>query len=415
MPYRRLPRSTAAALTLLALASPVRAEIALVGEPGDDAFALALGGYFRAFNGAQFLELDAPGIDDETGINSTVARAEWRVAVGDAARLEIHERFAWLSTTGSAAFAGAGVGVTPAPNRTVDLATTWQIGDDGATVLEHDLDRAVLRLFIGPFDASIGRQAITWGTANLFTVTDVWAAFSPYDLDTSQKRGVDAVRAVVALGSRGELDLVIADRGELVQLSGGARATWYLGFGDIYAVGGHFWDRLAVAAGVSAEAGELKLRAEAFAPYDPADGALDLPRATAGVDWFATGDFSLTVEGHFNGDGGDDPDDYAGHAATSEPFDRGEVFLLGRWYAGAAALWRPYPTVSTTLGATTNLVDPSALATWAIAYEIAQDVEASIGGFHGFGDGITFDPLPRVRSEYGSYGHLAWLQLAAFF
>jgi len=59
----------------------------------------------------------------------------------------------------------------------------------------------------------VGRQAIAWGNARIINPTDIIAPFSFNELDTEERRGVDAVRVRIPLGMMDELDLgVVAGR-----------------------------------------------------------------------------------------------------------------------------------------------------------------------------------------------------------
>gem|GEM_PF-519149 len=429
--------STLLALVLaFAMATPAQAKVELVNE---GPFAWTLGGYARMLGGAQISNADSlltkteaegglPGfrIPRQAGLAAAVFRLEWGFKFGDIARLDVHNRFFLVGTSESAAGGGGGlgVGVSREPDRTLDMSTV--IFQEGGFLLEHDIDRLVLRFFVDKLDLSIGRQAITWGISNLFTVADVWAAFSPFDLDTSQKRGIDSVRAVINLGAA-ELDVIVADRKhrdcptcplDADNLSGGVRAVFYTDVADVYVAAGKFWQDIGLMAGIVAPVDAFKLRLEAHAAYDVENDRFRLPMITAGVDWFATAEFLLTAEFHYNGLGTDDPDNYIHHLSTDATVARGQVYLTGRYYAGLMANWQAHELITLNLTTMMNLVDPSALVAWGFNYSVAQDVDLGLGGFHGVGAGIGFDLAsvsPTFGSELGSYGHLVYLQMAAFF
>ncbi len=376
-----------------------------------------LAGYGRTWNGLQLHDIDAPdalieaaGIAERAAIGSSIARLEWGFEPSNTLRIDLHQRLAWFAATPADATANAGSGITPAPTRSLDLRSTW-IDEEGFS-LEHDLDRAVLRIFTDEADIAIGRQAIAWGTSLLFPVADLWAGFSPYDLDTSQKRGIDALRLLSSFGPRAEIDLVLADRGSWRDLSAAGRLTLFLDRGDLYLAAGKFFDRFSLLHGVTATRGDFKARAELALPADPSPS---LPRATLGLDWFAGPELLCSIEAHHNGDGtAEGPVEYMRHALSSAPLARGETYLLARWYAGTLISWRS-PLWGANASIMANLTDPSALATWSISHEPVQGVTLSAGAFHGLGPDLQFAPEPEVRSEYGSYGHLLYFEMAAYF
>ncbi len=398
---------SAACLLLAVLFAPSvgSARITLVDTPP---FQMSMGGYLRTFTAYQKPARDILPVPlpEEISLHAQVTRLELKMSAVDRIALEVHSRFFWLIANEAVGASGAtGVGVSAAPRRTVDLSSLLIDGERHR--LEHDIDRLALRFFLGPVDLVLGRQAVTWGTANLFPVADLWATFSPFDLDTSQKRGVDALRVTWGVNDTVELDLIVADRGSVEDLSGGVRATVYLDSVDIYTAFAKSYEELALAVGITGSLSTVKLRAEALSLFDLDADAFLLPRITLGVDWFQSADFLLGVEAHFNGAGAEQDDlaGYLAHAAQSRPLARGESYLLGRWYAGLYTTYKPHELVALTLSTVVNLGDPTALLAWSLSYQLAQDVDFSIGGFHGLGD----------RLELGAYGQQVYLQLAAFF
>ncbi len=412
--------AVSASLALAAVAVPARAAPPIVDT---DAVFLRIGGYARALSGlsvSQVEEGETYGVPKYTGLGAAILRTELRLGLFDIATLDVHSRlFMQVSSESSAGGGAVGLGATAAPERTLDLSTPIVATD--TMMLEHDLDRLSLRLFLGPVDVSIGRQAITWGTSLLFNVSDIWAGFSPFELDQSQKRGIDAVRAVTQITPDIELDMVIADRGSLEYLSGGARATFYMDWGDIYVAAAHAWDDVAVMAGASGEIDSFKIRGEAYIPIHGLSKRPARPNVTLGFDWFHP-EVMVSVEAHYNGLGADDPDDYLGLSTDladprpieREVFARGQGYLLGRWYLGTMASWRPIETVTLATSLLLNVADPSLLVATTISYQPTADMDIGIGAFNSIGDRPTIVPL-RLNSEFGSYGQFVYMQIAAYF
>ena len=403
------------ALSAATAPSPAAAFPAFVES---DHVTFGLGGYVRSLAGVQFLQVDKElpvPLDEEIGLTATVTRFEWRLSLFDVATLDVHNRFYFYltSATDTLGSSGAlGLGVSTPPKRAVDLRS--DIVDKGTWRFEHDLDRLTLRFFAGPVDISLGRQAVTWGYGNLFSVADLWTTFSPFELDTSQKRGVDGLRVVYSPTSSVELDLVAADRGHVEDLSAGLRASFYLDGVDAYVALAKHWNELIVFTGASAEADAFKVRAEAALPFDLDAADVLQPRVTLGFDYFHP-KVMVSVEAHYNGAGVSDPDDYLTHSTTSEPLQRGEVYLMGQLYAGALVMYKPHDLVALTCTVMGNLLDPSALVTLNASYDVAQDITISLGAFTSIGARPEISLTPALRSEFGSYGHLVYLDVSAFF
>ena len=406
-------------LALLAPAAPAWGALTLVeGESGS----LAMGGYARTLAGIQKLSLElAPGVPSNLFPNhfsqsSTVLRLEWKAALGDHFSAEVHQRVFLRLISETLVFGGekVGLGASVVPSRTVNLRSVAY--DEDRLLLEHDIDRLALRASLGDFDVTLGRQAITWGIAELFPVADLWTNFSPFEVDTTQKRGIDALRVLYARERSLEIEAVLADRGALRDLSGGLRVATYGPGADFYFALAKQWRELLAFAGVSATAGAFKLRVEAAEPFD-LDGRrreLSPPRASLGVDWLHPS-LTLSLEGHYNGTGVLRASEYLAHYQSSPALKRGESYLLGRWYAGASAIWKISELFQLSLVALCNLQDPSWLLAGAWTYQVTQGTELSLGMYQGIGKNPLIKLKSELRSELGSAGGMYYLALSSFF
>ena len=394
-------------------ASPAAAELTLVDNDDGGAFRLALGGYGQSVSGLQNLTYDTPDpIADQRGFNSAVLRLELDAQFTRDVTLDVHDRLFWSLTAPPSPATGSvfGIGASAAPDRTVDLSST--IIDENGMLLENDIDRAALRIYTPAADITLGRQAITWGKSGIFPIVDLWSRFSPYELDQSQKRGIDAARVLAYPSMELELDFVVADRGSLEDLSGGVRAGWTVDRVDLLFAAAKVWNEVVGVAGVSADLTDVKLRAEVVEPFDLDETEFRLPRATVGVDWIRP-DFSLTGEYHFNGAGEPDSDDYV-EQLSSEVYARGESYFLGQQYLGATFAYTGVEELALSMTVISNLLDPSVLISPALRYDISQNADLSLGAFQGFGEAPEFLPTPSFGSEFGSYGGFYFAQFRMF-
>jgi hypothetical protein len=395
---RRLLAAVLLSAVLLNACAPASARIPIVET---DAVELSFGGYFRTVMGFVTADcLKEPCGPDSMGLSTAITRTELKLSVLETVTVDAHARLLWrVASLPIFALGGGsvGAGASVAPPRWINLS--WSLlgsnEDDPSHRLDLDIDRLALRLFLGDVDLTIGRQAITWGNSTMLPPADLWTAFSPFDLDSSQKRGIDGLRAVWGLTSDVELDFVLVDRGTLHDLSGGVRTVIYTAWGDVWAGAAKSYEQVGLMAGVAAEVDVLTLRAEAFAGWDLDKDAIRRPRVTLGVDWFQSADFMLAGEVHYSGLGGD-----------LKSLGRGEIYLSREWYVGLLATYKLTELLSLSLTPIINAeADPSALIAWNIGYSIAQDVDISLGAFHGAG---------ASTSEFGATGHFVFLQLAAF-
>jgi len=375
---------------------------------------LELGGYFRSLTGLYDQGFRIPGEDRLSGFNAEVLRLKWILRLGESAIVEVHDRFQIRASSSSSVLGGsaAGFGVTVVPGRSLDLSTSF-IQEDRLEAW-HDVDRLSLTFYSGLGDVTVGRQPITWGISYLFPVADLWAQFSPFELDTEEKPGIDAVRILSYPGDGLELDMIAADRGTAEDFSAGIRASLSLSWADLYLAGGKMWNEAMVLGGVAAPVGSWKLRAEGVLPYDLDEDDMDLPRVTLGLDRLG-GEFMLSGEYHFNGIGAMKVEDYV--EAFGDPrFARGETYYLGRQYLGGVGTWTPgNDRLSLSFSAMANLTDSSTILSPALTYDFGQETRFSVGGFISSGNPPQIEPVPILESEYGTYGDLLFTRVSIYF
>lgn len=375
---------------------------------------LTLGGYARTLGGVYHVGDRWRDADPTSGIAAQVVRLKWRLDVGDRVSVQVDDRLQLQASTtrGGWGSSVAGFGVSAVPGRSVNLSTNLVTRE--RTRAWHDVDRLSVTVRAGAADVTVGRQPISWGISNLFPVADLWAGFSPFELDTEEKPGSDAVRVLAYPGGGWELDLVVADRGRREDISAGVRAAAALPRADLYLAVGKLWNQVMAMGGVEAPVGSWKLRAEGVLPWDLDADAWRGARATLGVDWLR-GEWTLSGELHHNGVGAADAAGYPGVLADPR-FARGESYYLGRSYAGALVAYAPgNDRLSFTLSALMNLGDPSAALTPVATYDLGQSVRISAGAMLTPGAAPAYDPFPRLRSEYGSYGQFAFTRVSVYF
>lgn len=407
-------------LPLLALLAPTAGsgQISLVEG---DAFRLGLSGYVRSLTGVHEAAFAPPAGDRRSAFNGEVARLRWTAAWGERIQLEVHDRLQLRVSTREAGLGSpvAGFGVSADPGRAVDLESVWI--DDERLRVWHDVDRLAVRVRTPVADLTAGRQAVSWGIAALFPVADLWGRFSPFELDTEEKPGVDAVRALAYPAAGLEVDAVVADRGERDDVSAGARATLSLPSNDVYVAAGRFWNEALALAGVSWLFETVKLRAEVAVGRDvDRDEWLD-PRATLGLDWLR-GRLSVSGELHFNGPGASDPGGYL-EQLRSETFARGESYYLGRYYAGVVADWAVDRAERWRLGGSLilNLEDASSTLSPVLTWDLGEATTLSLGGLVALGDppalagAVAGGAVPDLRSEFGTYGDLGYSRISVYF
>lgn len=363
-------------------------------------------GFTSQTSGISHLPYDVPFIDPTALLGAGLIRLEWNAQLGQTITFNAHNRLFWRVSSAPTG-ANVGLGVSDPPPRTVDLRTEF-ISEDNQ-LFEHDLDRLSIGWMTPLGDLMLGRQAITWGVGTTIPVMDFWTQLSPFDLDTTQKRGVDAARLLTYVDDL-EIDVLVVDRGTLEDLSGGVRVSWMGSTADYHGAIARSYDRVWGAMGVAADLGSWRAHSELAIPFRPEAGQLGYPRSTVGSLW-TDGTWAFGGDYHFNGFG---ERDYLISAAQAE-VQRGESFLLGRHYASLHGMWTDQE-LTLSVVAIGNLVDPSMLLTPSLVYSVGDAVQLRLSGFFGFGEkpriqGLSFE-LP---SEFGAYGYAGFTEVHVYF
>ena len=410
--------SLAAGLAAATAPRSVTAQITLLERDGLE---LGVSGYGRTFTGVHDAGFDTPVFPPTTppsrttGFHSQVIRLKWHLE-GDGWAADIHDRIqARVISAGEGSGPAVGFGVTTVPARLVNLETT--LVDEPGIRVWHDVDRLNFSLYTPAADITIGRQAITWGVSSIFPVADLWARFSPFEMDTEEKPGIDAVRVLFYPADGLEMDAVLADRGSVDDLSAGIRGTLSLPSADVWAGAGKFWREMMVMGGATVLLDETKVRGEVVLPWSLDDESFLDPRVTFGTDWIR-GSLVLSADYHFNGIGAGETAGYP-RVLKDPSFARGETYYLGRHYLGGALSWSPDEEnrLALALNTLVNLSDASATVTPVVGYDLGQAARFSIGGLLGLGAAPRFDraSAPRIQSEFGSYGSLLFTRLSLYF
>ena len=406
-------RIGAAVLSALVLPTTLIRDSSAQANPGSEA-TLDLGGYVRSLTGFQDLGYNPVVTDRRVAFNGQVIRLKWLVDVGGWLRLNVHNRLQsqYSSSNGAGGRDVLGFGVSAVPGRSIDLETT--LVDEDHLRVWHDLDRLAVTIYSDVVDVTIGRQAITWGISNLFPIADLWAQFSPFELDTEEKPGLDAVRALMYPAESVELDAVLADRGSSRDLSAGIRATIALPVADVYVGAGKFWRELMGLAGASFVIDKWKVRGEIIVPWEIDDEDVRRIRTTIGADWVSSS-VLFSLEYHHNGLGSNQSEQYARLLLTAE-YARGETYYLGRHMLGALASYRPSDRLTLSASSLVNMGDPSVALTPNATYDFGQNTRVSVGGLFSLGTTPQFlGPVPQLESEFGTYGDFAYTQVSVYF
>jgi hypothetical protein len=314
----------------------------------------------------------------------------------------------------------AAIGILPSdtatPFRIEPLV--WRVKESASGGWRHEIDRANAQVHLRRADLTIGRQAIGWGRGVMFTSVDLFAPFSPLEVDREWRAGVDAVRADIKLTDRSSLDLLGAFGNSLDRSAFAARARGYTGRMDVEVVGGRRGEDLFGGVTTSAAIGDAEVHGEAAAFRLPS--ALDhdvVWKVVLGGSYrFPIGAGILAyAEYHYSGFGAAHPDEIRALLTTPsvvERFVRGDMQILSRHVVGVTGSYEVSPEITYSAQWLHNPGDRSGIVAPAVTYTF-NDAVSLLGSAY-----VPYGRPPEggvLRSEYGAAPLSGLLQVRMYF
>ena len=275
------------------------------------------------------------------------------------------------------------------------------LDDDNKTQLYQNLDRLNFQVQMDAGDLTIGRQAISFGSARIINPTDIFLPFDVRTFNTEYRNGVDALRFQRPWGDLGEIDIGVVlgkdakseNSAAFLQLRTNHSGT------DYHLAIIEFAEQQLFGLGLQTAIWDLGFWLEAA--Y--VNGDENYLRLSTGVDYSFSERTFVQIEYHYNGAGSNDHNDYLSNLSAT-PYQRGGVFLLGESYimpsftVQLSSLWFVATQVIY------NLDDNSAFLSVSAEYNIAENFYMDFGYYHFSGDefSLTETGLPKLDSEYGS-------------
>jgi hypothetical protein len=382
----------------------------------------SLRGYLKSFALAQDnLELRnaPPGLElgDRLYQSQNSLRLMFEYFHGDATAFELHYEVSpifYSSPVGQNALADGTFTVADNSYRLTDPSPTLGSEQD-KSVIYQNLDRFNFQVNLTSGDLTIGRQAISFGSARIINPTDVFLPFDVKTLNQEYRIGVDAIRFQKPLNDLSELDM-----GVILGLDGKSdnsalflQALTNLSGRDVSATIMRFSQQNLIGAGVQSSLGDFGFWLEAAYVW----GDEQYTRVSTGLDYAVSESIFAMIEYHFSEAGAASPDEYLS-LADEIAFQKGGVFLLGQNYLIPVVSWVASPLLSVSTQALINLDDSSAFVSLSGEYSVSDNLYVNAGVYLFFGDRIEFSPaLPgfAIGSEYGGSPDLAFASLKYYF
>lgn len=372
---------------------------------------LRLSGYIKTL--ALGLRQDLPGTQD-TALDLTRARLMVDGKLGSHFSWSVHYEHVALiqraDPTASGLFTRSA-----ATQRHSLLPLDWTVRDTNDLLWRHEFDRLVFRVSLPTVEMVVGRQAISWGVGRFWNPLDLFRAFSPVEIDREYKAGVDALRLEWALGPFSHLELVYAAFDEdFARHVLAVRGQQTVGTFDLGGLVGKSFRDFVVGPFVDGELRGIGIRGELIYTHDTAgsgQGRRTFVRGVTSLDYrFANGLYAL-LEYYVNGFGKEAPADYPALFNT-ERVRRGEVFNFGRQYLGGLLQYEFHPLVQGHAVTLWNLHDHSLLVSPLLTVSLSNEADLRLGAYLPLGTGRVGS---RVRSEFGLYPQVYYLQVRLYF
>ena len=294
----------------------------------------------------------------------------------------------------------------------------WRVNESAKGAWRHEIDRANAQVHLRRADLTIGRQAIGWGRGVMFTSIDLFAPFSPLEVDREWRPGVDAARADIKLTDRSSLDLIGAFGDTLDRSAFVARARGYAGTVDVEVAGGRRGEDLFVGMTSSAAVWDAEVHGEAAAFRIPSGMNHDVVwKVVLGGSYrFPIGAGILAyAEYHYSGFGADHPEEILALLTTPSfvgRFVRGDMQILSRHAIGVTGSYEVSPEVTYSGQWLHNPGDQSGIVAPAMTYT-SNDAVSVLGSVY-----IPYGRPPQggvLRSEHGAAPLSGLLQLRVYF
>ena len=348
--------------------------------------------------------------------------AQW----GERANAQVaYEHSARWASRDNATSGGRGIlpSAAESPYRLTQLYDT--VFEENRVIYYHELDRALLAFHPSWGEVVLGRQAIGLGRGVLFSAVDMFAPFSPLEVDREWRRGVDAARVEYRISDTTSAEAIGVfgeswdDSALVIRLRG------FIGRFDMEALGGKRGEDEFIAGVLSTAVGDAEAHGEialfhvpeAHPDGEPFGDDRLVPKIVIGSSYTFDVGNGLTVfaEYHYSGFGAKDPSD-ALALYTNPDFQkralRGDSQILGRHALGVQI---GYPFNESLNGAGSIIISPkdgSGVFAPSIRWDLSRTTSLSVTGYVPWGAGPHHG---RIGSEYGTSGESIFVQLSMYF
>lgn len=317
-------------------------------------------------------------------------------------------RLTWSSGT-SSGITAALPSNSPGPYRIKQLGGV--VDQSHHFVDYNELDRASFTYETKTINLVVGRQAVGWGRGTIFSAVDIFAPFTPLEINREWRRGVDAARADIKISDTASVDMVTAWGPSLDQSALGIRLRGYVGPVDAELLFAKRATDYMYGVTSSASIGDFEMHGE-FAVFQtpgdvPPPGLFGnhslVSKAVLGISNnfnIGTG-LKVLMEYHYSGFGASDPKLLPSLLATpsySKRIQRGDTQILGRQVVAVQASYTFNQSWSGTFEDLQSLTDSSGVLVPSLSWDLSDKMSLQGAIFYGYGAAPRMD-VPQ--SQFG--------------
>ncbi|MBN1975671.1 MAG: hypothetical protein JW787_18705 [Sedimentisphaerales bacterium] len=338
--------------------------------------------------------------------------------------LSYEQRARWLSDKTAA---GAGSSFLPSqaevPYRIRRL--DWEIQETDTFLYKHEIDRAQVAIHPEWGQVIIGRQGIGLGRGTIFSAVDIFAPFSPLEVDREWRRGIDAIRIERNISSTSSVELIGAFGQTWEQSALITRARGYIGDIDGEILFGKRAEDTMFAGVISASVSDAEVHSELafFHTHELQADSDILSNDHEVIKFVFGGSYTFNIgngltwlnEYHYSGFGLKNIEDIPTQSLNEDFMDRiirGDTQILGR-HAIASQLSYPFRIdLNGSLLILQNPQDRSGIVSPSINWDFSQS-SSLVGSFF-----IPWGDKPSngiIQSEYGGTPISIFIQLRSYF
>ncbi len=298
---------------------------------------------------------------------------------------------------------------------------SWK-GEDGDLFLQGRTDRLFVQASLGSVDIRLGRQPISFGHGLMFNPMDLVQPFSFATIDSEYKPGIDSFRIDGYIGMSSQITGLVAYAGEwdkegMIAIINGNTT---LGWTDVSLFYGLVKGDNVFGTGTASSIGPVGVHADVTVTIPEEEDSF--VRAVAGFMWKPLEYSTFNGELYLQTVGAESPEGYV-EFVSSDRYSRGELWLMGRYYASFAMSQEVTSLVTGNVGTIVNLVDSSFMITPSIQVSVSDEVQLVCGSYIGAGeepedmnliDILSGDEI-ELPSEFGITPSSYFLQMKAYF